>query len=107
MSTPTPGAGARRSRREAGRKTIPLNERDLADLDRLRHSPEAAERLGVSTQVSERAFLAAAVSRGLQEAREADQAAGYALLAADPEERALAEQERARVRRNRSRELSE
>ncbi len=105
MSTSHQSARAKAKRpSEPGRKTIALTEQDLADLERLRKSPPAAERLGVSPEVSERAFLTAAIRRGLDEAREAEAAAGYAALACDPQERAIAQQERARVRRTRERE---
>jgi hypothetical protein len=83
------------------RQSVTLTARDLADLAMIRNSPEARRAVGVTEDVSEAALLHALISRGLQHAREAAELAGYAALAADPEEQAIEGALRASRRRRR------
>lgn len=71
------------------RQSVTLTARDLADLAMIRNSPEALHAVGATGDMSEAALLHALVSRGIQHAREAAELAGYAALAADPEEQVI------------------
>jgi hypothetical protein len=93
------------------RKSVPLTDRDLADLAVIRESPEAREAVGITAGMSEASQLHALVAFGLRAAREAVEAAQYAEYAewarTDPEEVAIEAAMRARRARHRSREEAE
>jgi hypothetical protein len=74
--------------REGARKSLPLTAEDLADLDLIRRSPHARSAVGITEDMSEAMTLHALVAVGMRLAREADEAAAYAELAADPEQQA-------------------
>lgn len=90
-----------RAQRQGKRQSIALTARDLADLAMIRNSPEARRAVGITESMSETATLHALVAHSLRQAREAAEAAAYAELAADPEERELRAALRARGRRPR------
>ena len=59
------------------RPSVPLTERDLRDLQRIRESPSAQRELGVASDASEATMLHAVLERGLREVREAAEAEAY------------------------------
>lgn len=71
------------------RKSLPLTERDLEDLARIRRSPSHREALGRSAgfevvpDSSEAAFLHAVWEAGVRAVQEKVEAGGYAQVAAD------------------------
>jgi hypothetical protein len=87
---------------ERVRKSVTLTARDLRDLDLIRRSPEALAAVDAQEGMTEAALLHSLLAKGLEQAREAAEDAGYAALAAsyreDPEERTIREAMRARRR---------
>ena len=104
----TPRTQAPRSDGGTTRKSVPLTDRDLADLAMIHESPEAQEVVGIAAGMSEAAQLHALVEFGLRAAREALEAARYAEYAewarTDPEEIAIEAAMRARRAHHRNRE---
>ena len=80
------------------RLPVPLSERDQRDLDLIRSSPAALESVGAQRTDSDAALVHALMAVG-RNGREAAEEAGYAALAADPEEQAVRAALRARERR--------
>jgi hypothetical protein len=89
------------------RQSVTLTARDLADLAMIRNSPEARRVVGATENMSEAALLRALIAHSLQQAREAAELAGYAALAADPEEQAIEQALRASRRARRAKEVAE
>lgn len=74
------------------RRSVPLTEADLRDLELIRNSPQARSAAGVSQGASEASLLAAALRVGLDQLKAAAVDAGYAAYAVsisvDPQEQA-------------------
>jgi hypothetical protein len=84
------------------RKSVTLTARDLHDLDLIRRSPEALAAVGAPVGLTEAALLHILIAHGIEQAREAAEAAGYVALAAsyraEPQEQAARQAMRARRR---------
>jgi hypothetical protein len=84
---------ARRAEPPSRRLPVPLSERDERDLDLIRNSPAALERVGAKADDSDASLVHALMQAGARQATEAAEEASYAAYAdwirTDPEEVAI------------------